>query len=304
MDHLSHTQFDMFMRCPAQYMFRYVKGIKLPPPGPLFFGKVFDDTMNKNYEQKIKSDKDLKPGDVRDIFVSQFDGGQKDVEWKDEEPDEYRSQGIDLVDQHMVGCAPVIHPAEVQPRIEISGKNRDYTIVTVPDIITREQGIIDVKTTGRRPTNLQDDKGKPPVFKISPGHILQASIYAVSFLARTGGWAQATELLYHIRKKASEILKIKFRTSRGEAAFAMGQIDRVAKQIKFSRENSVFIPNRGHMMCSQKHCGYWKVCHETYGPAEMIEGDKGIREVEAELANIKGQIIQADLEEDADVTGE
>ena len=271
MNHLSHTQLEMFMRCPAQWMFRYIEKRKQPPSGPLAFGITFDDAMNVNYEQKIKTDEDLSVDDVKDVFVTEFDGKKEQVTWNPKEnPEDFRAQGVDLVEQHMKNYAPDIHPTEVQPRIELQGKDQKYTIVTVPDIITRDKEIIDVKTTGKRPGNLETDKTKPPRFKITHGHLLQASIYAVSFLAKFGMEVTATHLLYHIRKKASEILDLSFTPTVAEQAFAMGQIDRVSRQIEFAKAENLFIPNRGHMMCSKKQCGYWDVCHERFGPDERV----------------------------------
>lgn len=31
--YLSFTQLSMFLRCPRQYEFRYIKGLKIPPSG-------------------------------------------------------------------------------------------------------------------------------------------------------------------------------------------------------------------------------------------------------------------------------
>lgn len=271
MNHLSHTQLEMFLRCPAQWMFRYIEKLKQPPSGPLAFGITFDDAMNVNYEQKIISDEDLTPDEVKDAFVTEFDSRKNDVTWAEKEkPEDFRAQGIDLVEQHMKDYAPGIHPLEVQPRIELQGKDQAYSIVTVPDIITRDNTIIDVKTTGKRPGNLETDKTKPPRFKVSHGHLLQASIYAVSFLAKFNLMSKATHLMYHIRKKASEILDLSFTPTSAEQSFAMGQIDRVSKALAFAKAENVFVPNRSHMMCSKKHCGYWDICHKRFGPDERV----------------------------------
>ena len=81
MNHLSHTQIELFLRCPAQWMFRYIEKRKQPPSGPLAFGITFDDAMNVNYEQKIKTDEDLTTDAVKDAFCTEFDSGKETVTW-------------------------------------------------------------------------------------------------------------------------------------------------------------------------------------------------------------------------------
>ena len=71
--HLSFTQISMFLRCPRQYEYRYVQGIKSPPSGALILGRCWHETLDKNYRQKIESDRDLPLGEMQDLFAADFD---------------------------------------------------------------------------------------------------------------------------------------------------------------------------------------------------------------------------------------
>ena len=57
--HLSVTQLKMFLRCPLQYEFRYIKGLKVPPVEAMTLGKSIHSTLEENYKQKIETKKDL-----------------------------------------------------------------------------------------------------------------------------------------------------------------------------------------------------------------------------------------------------
>ena len=71
--HLSATQLNMFLRCPRQYEFRYIKGFKIPPSGAMVQSRVWHETLEANYKQKVQSDKDLPLSDMVAIGET-FDG--------------------------------------------------------------------------------------------------------------------------------------------------------------------------------------------------------------------------------------
>jgi len=58
--YLSFSQLSMFLRCPRQYEFRYIHGLKIPPSGAMVQSKVRHQTLEQNYRQKIQSSKDLR----------------------------------------------------------------------------------------------------------------------------------------------------------------------------------------------------------------------------------------------------
>ena len=57
--HISVSALEMHQRCPKQYEFRYVEGMKIPPGIALIRGKAFHSGVAHNYKQKIESAKDL-----------------------------------------------------------------------------------------------------------------------------------------------------------------------------------------------------------------------------------------------------
>ena len=56
--HLSPSQIKMYIRCSAQWMFRYREGFKMKPGIALLYGISADVAFNLNYGQKIDSHED------------------------------------------------------------------------------------------------------------------------------------------------------------------------------------------------------------------------------------------------------
>jgi len=42
---LSYTQLNMFLRCPRQYEYRYIHGLKVPPSGAMVQSRVWHQTV-------------------------------------------------------------------------------------------------------------------------------------------------------------------------------------------------------------------------------------------------------------------
>lgn len=273
--YISHSQGEMFVRCQAQYYYRYLEGLKVPPSGPLHFGITFDTGLTTNYEQKIESDKDMSKDDVTDAYLEAFDAGKDNVEWQPTEDPimDFREKGIKLVQQHMTQYAPWIHPHTVQDKILIDLPKMGMQIMTVSDLTTRDGGIFDYKTTGKSPDKAKDALGNPTGrFKMSYAHILQASLYNKTYLAKHGRDPLFHRNMYHVRTKIPKIVEVDVVVSPEQEKFALAQLHRIKQAIENAKETKLWIPNRGHMMCSKKMCGYWDICLQQFGPNEEIAG--------------------------------
>ena len=255
----------MFMRCQAQYKYRYVDGLKIPPSGAMFFGSTLDKAVSENYRQKIETSEDMTSGQVAEAFVREFEIGENLVEWNDEEPGDAMDEGVKMVRLHMEEVAPRIFPATVQERMEFEGPGAGYSVVAITDLTTKSGEIIDHKTTGKTPKKVGDDQ-----YEMSHDHKFQGSVYNVAYRAAKGRDALRTTMLYHVRTKVPKIIPIEVVSSDEQEGFAIGQIGRVAKAIDLAETHSNFLPNRGHFLCSATGCGYWKRCHEEYGPNEEV----------------------------------
>jgi len=64
----SPTQINMFLRCSASWMFRYVENLKIPPNGNMSLGRAYHTGMETNGRYKIEKLEDMPTADVCDAF--------------------------------------------------------------------------------------------------------------------------------------------------------------------------------------------------------------------------------------------
>lgn len=122
--YLSKSSIEMYLRCPRQFEFAYVKGIKSPPGVALVEGSSHGESLNMNNEHFIKRGLNLKIPVVVEKFKDEFSTRSKEIpkeEWTKvgEKPDDVYRRGSALLTRYMKDVAPGLHPVSVEKRIEI-----------------------------------------------------------------------------------------------------------------------------------------------------------------------------------------
>jgi len=247
-DHLSVSQIKMFLRCPMQYEFGYIKGIKRPPAGVMIVGSAYHNAVASDLKYKKDSGSLLREKDIIDIFSDSFesqvnqkkteeDGDSEEfeeIDWGEDNPGNAKDIGTRLAILYHKEWVPNIMPVLVEEyqTVEIAG----VKFVLISDVVTEDK-IIDHKVTTR--------------------------MYSDSFLASD---IQATAY-YYVHKKPFEFhlalkqkeLKIKpayTERNNNDCKFFETVVSRVNKAI----ESGIFPPNPSGYMCSEEYCGYWNIC--------------------------------------------
>jgi putative RecB family exonuclease len=129
---ISNSQVGMWMRCPRQWEFRYIKGLKIPPKGVMVQGSAYHAALRANFENKIESGKDLDQRSVLDAFDKYWNenvGGKfksadeeeefetKDVDWEDKNPGSLKDDGYRLLKLYHKDIAPGIMPIHAEQEI-------------------------------------------------------------------------------------------------------------------------------------------------------------------------------------------
>ncbi len=151
LDHVSHSQLSMFLRCPRQWEYRYVEGIKIPPSGPLIVGSVYHSALEGNFRQKVDSMEDLPLSDCLDLYSDAWENrlrGEELIIWEDTEPGECKDQGAGLVEEYIVSTSPSVQPARVENTYvsELAG----VKFVCRVDLEDIQRAVIDHKTSSRQ----------------------------------------------------------------------------------------------------------------------------------------------------------
>jgi hypothetical protein len=171
-DQLSFSQFNMYKRCPLQYKFRYVDGLKIPPAGALIAGTSVHAALEHDLGQKISTQENLKTESVLEIFSDAFEKNVaevvdtvgdvdwgKDTKYKGKEKQIIKKTKAQVKDGSIKGLecyhkrqAINITPIEVEKQFEIPVGNNAYTLVGRTDLLHDMSGLkvlTDFKTTSR-----------------------------------------------------------------------------------------------------------------------------------------------------------
>jgi hypothetical protein len=222
----------------------------VPSRSALLKGIAFHAAEQKNYEQKIVSEKDLPVGDVLDIFGSQFDMGTPDTLWfGDEKPGEIKDSGYGMLKVYHSTIAPEIQPQSVEMPFELKLKDTDNVFSGRVDIITKSEIIIDTKTKKARPSAIEGD------------HHLQLTAYSVGYQVTNRRKPKGTRVDYVVDKKVPECVSYEDTVEDSDIELLLNLIGKYQEAVKSGFD----MPNRSSYMCNKKYCGYWEHCEKMYG---------------------------------------
>lgn len=244
MKHYSASQINMYMRCPAQWFFRYVEGYKQPPTAAMIQGTSYHKGVEINYAQKIQSKKDLPIDDVLDAYATEF--GNRIIEAEDtpeKDRGELKDQGVGLIKAYHETLAPTIQPIAVEKPFTIDFDNVDYTVEGFVDVIAEGGFVRENKTTAKTPNAVSED------------HFVQGTLYA---LAED---VDAVTYDYAVKLKTPKVVTLTVEIPDHQKAFVLGMVGKIDHAIR----SEVFYPNRGSFMCSRRNCGFWSQCERKHG---------------------------------------
>ncbi len=262
--HLSPSQMKMYLRCGTQYMFRYIEGFKQVPGVALLYGTAYDDAINFNFIQKISTHDDLPVDDVTDAFATKWDD-KKDLyeldDHKGTKPEDIRENGILLTKTWREEKAPTIQPVAVQEPLHIEFEDFPYDIIQYADLIDDKETVIDNKTAGKSPPKKTRDDGTIYFIPGSFDDQLQLIMYALGYQIEHGHLPKKLALDYGVKLKKPKLVTAEIAPTQTDQDFIVNLIGQIASGIRKQH----FMPNRGHMLCSKKYCGFWEMCQKNYG---------------------------------------
>jgi putative RecB family exonuclease len=245
---LSYTQLNMFLRCPRQYEYRYVHGLKVPPSGAMVQSRAWHQTVEFNYRQKIHSDCDLALGEMQEFFVSQFDAALASEEVAlepGEKPGKLKDQGTAIVAAHHKAIAPAVRPLLVEEKFTVDlGEDFPFDLTGVWDLVERDGTIADNKAYGKMPQ--QEDLDKD----------LQFTIYALGFRATRGVIEPGLRMDAIVKTRNPRAVQLHTSRTNGDCRWLLNLIEQAGKAIA----SGIFYPNPNGWHCSPRYCGYWDRC--------------------------------------------
>jgi hypothetical protein len=241
---LSPSQVRTFLDCQARWWFKY--GLMLPDQknSSLALGLAIHRALEVNFQEKIETHEDLDTAGVvmlfRDSWMEQ--AGQTHFT-PDESQNELRRIGERLVAKYMDEVAPKVEPAAVE--LDVRGEISGVPVRGRIDLLDIDGRLIDFKTASRRPSN------------VSPDYAFQLATYCQI----TPGASGEVRIDSLVKTTTPQIV---------QHTYTVGAPDVRATKVLFPmvREamgSGMYCPNRQSLLCSQKHCGFWKRCEDEFG---------------------------------------
>jgi hypothetical protein len=234
----------MFLKCPRQYMYRYLMGMVVRPKAALTLGGALDVGATLNYSQKITSRVDLPTEQVLDIYSTEFDKRSQQTEWGDDDPGKQKDLGAKMLTHFQEKAAPNIQPIAVQESFRIE-TDAGYAVGGTMDLIDEKEVIRDTKTSAK---SYSED---------SVSDSIQATMYDFAFEAKHG--KKASGFAFDVITKTKEP---KYQEVKGEVSGLQRQ--RLFESINLmhssiQRGEFQYAPE-GAWWCSKDWCGYWSEC--------------------------------------------
>lgn len=279
--HLSYSAISMLTKCPMQFEFRYIKGLKRAPAGvQMAIGTAVHKGAEATLKHKIQSGELLTAEDqqdaTRDALNVAWDGDEKKdydpVELTAEEKavgaDKTKAKAVDmsitLSDLHATELAPTIQPHTVEEmfRLEIAGAKYDLLgYLDVTEKLEPASGVLmklrDLKTKGKSP-----NKGEAH-------DSMQFSIYALAMFTIYGVLPDTIVMDCLVKTKTPKLVQ-QFTTRSKADMIQMIQRIRITMQ---AIETGVFPPtDPNNWWCSKDWCGYHSICPFGGGSPLPVRG--------------------------------
>ena len=240
LDHISSSQIDIWLRCPAQWEYRYVQGIKSPPSGDLIEGSCYHKAIEANFTQKIVTFQDLSIDDCLDAFSSCWQVAitrEENIVWGGKSPEFIKDQGMTLVAEYMAIVSHLIQPIRVETPIntEIAG----VKFICIPDLIDINKIVIDHKTSSKIYVQADVDRN------------LQASAEAYSL-----GRPIVFRNHVAVKTRTPHIQIIQTYRTRSDIEWWVDLVTGVIAQMN----SGVAPPRPTDWWCSPRFCGYYELC--------------------------------------------
>jgi len=235
--YLSHSQVGMLLRCPAQYFFRYIEHIKMPPPGAFVQGSAYHGGVEFGYSFKRDKKELPKISDVQDAADKVWNtriATEEKIDWGGN-PGTLKDEVIDLVGKYTEKIMPLIDPVDIELReyIDVEG----IPFVRVRDLVLKDGTVVDHKLIKNR---------------IS-ANAKYSDLQSLAYTYPNGGKFQ-----YHmaLKQKVRDVEIFPMNRTKDEVIWYGELVKKVHAQIK----SGIFPPNPVGFHCNPQWCGWYHLC--------------------------------------------
>lgn len=243
-DVLSPSQVSSLMDCAYRWYAKQVLRMLEPPTSGQILGRAIHSALATNFEQKCDTKVDLPVSGVVAVYREAWAVLTEEVEFRDDEDSqELEKTGEALVIKYMEQAAPKIEPVAVEMRVE--GFIAGVKVTGYIDLLDVEGCVIEIKTAKARPST------------IDPMHRFQVATYR-QLTPQARGTGRIDTL---VKTKSPQLLQQAFSISDQE----LRAIQSIYPEAQNLMRGDVHLPNRHSMLCSRRHCAFWRHCEQKWG---------------------------------------
>jgi len=247
---VSATQVGQYQRCPRQWAYRYVLGLKVAPDGGLVVGSGVHHAAEVGMLAKVDTGNDPDPEDSAEVaaqYVSeQVQSG--DVRMEDDDQGGLTDRAVRISRAWATEAAPLVMPQAVEQTFDVALSG--IPVTGRMDVVTATT-VVDWKTSGKSPN--PDDVLKA----------IQTSIYARA----TGKPLQFIYLVNQVKGVKVRPIDVSQPQSDEIGRLAESTVGDVAEGMALG----VWPRNRNGWHCSARWCGYYDRCMAGRDDAAIME---------------------------------
>lgn len=242
--YLSVSQIRTYLRCPAQYEFRYVHGLKSPVTSSLLLGSSFHSAIEAANKAKMENGEILSTEDVLDAYSDSWENkmAKEEIEWEEgEDPGKVKDRGAEMTAAYYEEHGRNLKPALVETSFltDIDGVLFQGYI----DLAEVDGSIRDFKTAKRTPNQDEIEKS------------IQLTAYALAYRELTGEKEARVGLDYTVGLKTGTKI-VRLETEIDDQRIE--RFKRLVKGVAESIKSGIFYPNEEGFGCS--FCPYKDIC--------------------------------------------
>lgn len=257
--YLSPSQISMFKKCPKQWYFAYVLGMRRPPSGAQHLGSSAHKSFEAHNRFKLQTRDNMPVDELQDRYSDAFKSvAHSAIQWEDESPDKVYDDGAKIVTLFSVTSAPRIQPIAMEKRVEFPIESLDGgaavpNLVTVIDLVDDQQRVIDYKTKGKSADRAEADNSD------------QLTAYALAHKVAFGELPAGLMLDIFVRPMKTKPTGFHEEqpTTRGEDQVEIYKQDvrSVASSMAHDVKTGLFpYAPMDSWACSEKFCGFFSIC--------------------------------------------
>jgi CRISPR/Cas system-associated exonuclease Cas4 (RecB family) len=243
--YLSVSAINMYQRCPKQFEFRYVHGIKTPPAVQLDEGISHHAWLEADNSRFIREKEHLPEPEARERFLDAWSDKAREARYPGSVRNEVAKRGEGLVKEHLATTAPLMEPVASEKKFELLCG--DVPLFGFIDFVgkvklpggTKASGVADYKVVKAKKSQNDADND------------LQLAIYAKAENTTSTSFVCLTKTA----TPQSVVITSKQTERRKDWAV------RVVQEIGSAIRKGAFPPCApDSWACSERFCGFWKMC--------------------------------------------